>query len=123
LETSIILIEPRDAMTINFTFIFTSFLPGFEPSVIGGIKKTAHHLGKTSGKEGLKMNIFTDKGIYEVVYKGRHFSFLSFIRKDCICDVCYITLKNILTGEMFTFDKSGILGIREMSGALEASAG
>jgi len=68
------------------------------------------------------MNLFTDNGIYEVVYRGTHFSFLSFIRMDYICDVRYVTLKNILTGEMYTFDYSGIVGIREISCSIHAYA-
>ncbi len=68
------------------------------------------------------MNFFTESGVYEVVYRGTHFSFLNFIRMDSICDVRYVTLKNILTGEMYTFDYSGILGIREISGSIHAYA-
>jgi hypothetical protein len=67
------------------------------------------------------MNQFTENGIYEVVYRDTHFSFLQFIRTDIICDICYITWRNIITGEMFTFEESGIIGIREISGASEAS--
>ncbi|KKK37787.1 hypothetical protein WQ57_11455 [Mesobacillus campisalis] len=66
------------------------------------------------------MNLFSENGIYEVVYRGSHFSFLRFIRMDNICDVCYITLKNILTGEMFTFEQAGVLAIRETTGAIGA---
>ena len=71
------------------------------------------------GEEGSNMNLFTED---EVVYRGTHFSFLQFIRMDEICEVCYLTLKNILTGEMFTFEQAGIVGIREISGTVRASA-
>jgi hypothetical protein len=71
---------------------------------------------------GIEMNLFTENGVYEVVYRGTHFSFLRFIRMDYICDVRYVTLKNIMTGEMYTFDYAGILGIREISGSIQAYA-
>lgn len=68
------------------------------------------------------MNLFIETGIYEVVYRGTHFSFLRYIRMDYICDVRYVTLKNIMTGEMYTFDYEGILGIREISRSIQAYA-
>jgi hypothetical protein len=67
---------------------------------------------KTSWKEEIKMNGFTTKGFYELIYKNERFSFLQYIRKDIICDVCYITLKNVITGETLTFDQSEISGFQ-----------
>ncbi|HAQ08364.1 MAG TPA: hypothetical protein DCR24_12910 [Bacillus bacterium] len=66
------------------------------------------------------MNGYKKQGFYELIYKNQRFSFLQYIRKDIICDVSYITLKNVITGETLTFDKSEIRGFR-VSGA-EATA-
>jgi hypothetical protein len=63
-------------------------------------------------ERGVNMNGFTKTGFYELIYKNERFSFLQYIRKDVICDVCYITLKNVITGEMLTFDKSEIRGLQ-----------
>ncbi|WP_226642034.1 hypothetical protein [Mesobacillus subterraneus] len=57
------------------------------------------------------MNGFTKTGFYELIYKNERFSFLQYIRKDVICDVCYITLKNVITGETMTFDQSEVRGL------------
>ncbi len=54
------------------------------------------------------MNTFRDNGLYEIIYEKRNFTFLQFVRMDTICDICYVTLKNPVTGEMFSFDKSKI---------------
>lgn len=66
------------------------------------------------------MKSFTENGFYELTYKNERFSFLQYIRKDVICDVSYITLKNIITGETMTFEKSEIRGL-EIAGE-EANA-
>ncbi|MBT2684071.1 hypothetical protein [Bacillus sp. ISL-37] len=58
------------------------------------------------------MKGFTKTGFYELIYKNERFSFLQYIRKDVICDVCYITLKNVITGETMTFDKSEVRGLK-----------
>ncbi|MBT2677926.1 hypothetical protein J7E38_02880 [Bacillus sp. ISL-35] len=58
------------------------------------------------------MKGFTKTDFYELIYKNERLSFLQYIRKDIICDVCYITLKNVITGETMTFDKSEIRGLR-----------
>ncbi|PLR98801.1 hypothetical protein [Bacillus sp. T33-2] len=63
------------------------------------------------------MNIFRDNMFYKFTYKNKCFSFLQFIRMDMVCDVCYVTLKNVLTGEMFTFDQSEIDGVQEICAA------
>ncbi|WP_079509365.1 hypothetical protein [Mesobacillus jeotgali] len=67
------------------------------------------------------MNGFTNSDFYELIYKNERFSFLQYIRKDIICDVCYITLKNVITGETMTFDKSEIRGLRLASEEANAS--
>ena len=59
------------------------------------------------------MNGFKGNGLYEIKYRGSNFSFLEFIRMDRICNVCYLTLRNIITGEMYTFEESEITGIHE----------
>ncbi|RSD26184.1 hypothetical protein [Mesobacillus subterraneus] len=58
------------------------------------------------------MKVFSTEGFYELIYKNERFSFLQYIRKDIICDVCYITLKNVITGETMTFNQSEIRGLR-----------
>ena len=58
------------------------------------------------------MNGFSKTGFYELIYKNERFSFLQYIRKDVICDVCYITVKNVITGETMTFDKSEVRGLK-----------
>jgi hypothetical protein len=63
-------------------------------------------------ERGVNMNGFTKTGFYELIYKNEHFSFLQYIRNDEICDVCYITLKNVITGETMTFDKSEVRGLK-----------
>ena len=68
------------------------------------------------------MDILKGNGLYEIVYRGSNFSFLEFIRMDHICNVWYITLRNIVTGEMFTFDESGIMGIHEAGIESKAAA-
>ncbi|MBM4761959.1 hypothetical protein [Bacillus sp. B15-48] len=67
------------------------------------------------------MNLFTANEYYEVVYRDAHFSYMQFIRIDYICGTSYLTWKNMLTGEMYTLEESGHLGIRKLSGSSEAS--
>lgn len=67
------------------------------------------------------MNGFNKQGFYELIYKNQRFSFLHYIRKDVICDVCYITLKNVITGETLTFDKSEIRGLQVIGEEANAS--
>jgi hypothetical protein len=75
-------------------------------------KDTAKHQDENILERGINMNGFTKNGFYELVYNNERFSFLQYIRKDIICDVCYITLKNVITGETLTFDKSEIRGLQ-----------
>jgi hypothetical protein len=75
-------------------------------------KDTAKHQDENILERGVNMNGFTNTGFYELIYKNERFSFLQYIRKDVICDVCYITLKNVITGETMTFDKSEVRGLR-----------
>ncbi|AYA76567.1 hypothetical protein DOE78_14590 [Bacillus sp. Y1] len=49
-----------------------------------------------------------DNGYYELVYNNRQYNYLEFIRLDTICEISYITLKNILTGEFFTFEENKV---------------
>ncbi|WP_210365155.1 hypothetical protein [Bacillus sp. REN3] len=67
------------------------------------------------------MNGFTDERFYDLVYKGERYSYLQFVRKDFICDVCYVTFKNVITGEMLTFDQTEVLGFRASGDELNAS--
>lgn len=59
------------------------------------------------------MKLFTENGYYEVVYDNKCYQFLEFIRLDTICEKTYVTLKNVLTGELFTFDECKIVKIRK----------
>ncbi|WP_077213369.1 hypothetical protein [Bacillus dakarensis] len=59
------------------------------------------------------MKLFTENGYYEVVYENKSYEFLEFIRIDTICDKSYVTLKNVVTGEMFTFDQENIHKVRK----------
>lgn len=54
------------------------------------------------------MKLFTENGYYEVVYEQQVYSFLEFIRFDTIGEHTYVTLKNIITGEFFTFEEGKI---------------
>lgn len=55
---------------------------------------------------------FSNGRLLELVYDGRTYEFLEFIRIDRICENTYITLKNVITTEMFTFDEEKIRSIR-----------
>ncbi|MBP2239740.1 hypothetical protein J2Z40_000293 [Cytobacillus eiseniae] len=49
----------------------------------------------------------------EVVYEDETFEFLEFIRLDHICTITYITLMNVVTREIFTFEEEKIKTIRK----------
>jgi hypothetical protein len=57
------------------------------------------------------MDNFTDTRLLELVYDGQTYECLEFIRIDRICEITYITLKNVITTEMFTFDEKKIRSI------------
>lgn len=59
------------------------------------------------------MKLFAENGYYEVMYKNRCYPFLEFIRIDTICERTYVTLKNIITGEIFTFEEEKVTRIRK----------
>jgi argonaute-like protein implicated in RNA metabolism and viral defense len=61
------------------------------------------------------MNIFSSFNYYEVDYNNNLFKYLHYIRMDTICEVIYVTMKDELTGELLTFDHSGINWIRKMN--------
>ncbi|MBT2691208.1 hypothetical protein J7I93_24030 [Bacillus sp. ISL-47] len=60
------------------------------------------------------MNIIADNGFYEVEYDNEHYEHLEFVRIDHICEITYVTLKNILTGEVYTFDTERIKRFRKI---------
>ncbi|MEF7565383.1 hypothetical protein V4V35_20510 [Bacillus infantis] len=63
----------------------------------------------SSQKEGQHMNMIMDNGLLiEVIYKKKLYQYLEFIRLDNICQKTYVTCKNIVTGEMYTFDEEYI---------------
>lgn len=51
------------------------------------------------------MSVYNENGYYEVIYNNKQYEYLEFIRLDTICGISYITLKSILTGEMYTFEE------------------
>lgn len=57
------------------------------------------------------MKLFIENGYYEVVYDHHSYPNLEFIRLDEICERTYVTLKNVITGEFFTFDEQKIIKI------------
>lgn len=61
------------------------------------------------------MTIFSDSGFYEVDFNNSLFKHLQYIRMDTICEVLYVTMKDVLTGEILTFEQNGIKWIRKMS--------
>ncbi|KIY22652.1 hypothetical protein [Mesobacillus subterraneus] len=67
------------------------------------------------------MNDFTSSGYYELTHKNDRFSFLQFMREDVICDVCYITLKNVIAGETLTFEQSEVSGLKKAGEKANAS--
>lgn len=58
------------------------------------------------------MEYFTDYRLIEVVYEDTLFEHLEFMRIDHICEVCYITLKNVITSEIYTFEQNRIKSFR-----------
>lgn len=59
-------------------------------------------------KEGRAMNQSLEIGYYELVYENTKYKFLEFIRLDMICNQSYVTLKHVMTREMFTFEEARI---------------
>lgn len=58
------------------------------------------------------MEYYTDYRLIEVVYEDTLFEHLEFMRMDHICEVCYITLKNVITSEIYTFEQNKIKSFR-----------
>ncbi|MFE8699511.1 hypothetical protein ACFYKX_02615 [Cytobacillus sp. FJAT-54145] len=59
------------------------------------------------------MELFISSSYYEVVYENHCYKNLEFIRLDTICEKTYVTLKNVITGEMLTFEQACIRKIRK----------
>ncbi|MDZ5474496.1 hypothetical protein SM124_22735 [Bacillus sp. 31A1R] len=59
------------------------------------------------------MKLFAENGYYEVVYDNKYYENLEFIRLDTICNKTYVTLRNVVTREMYTFDHNQIKKIRK----------
>lgn len=59
------------------------------------------------------MNILYDNGLYELAYDDENYENLQFVRMDTICDVTYVTLKNVLTEEILTFEKEKIKDLKK----------
>ncbi|MEH7124254.1 hypothetical protein V7127_13605 [Bacillus sp. JJ1773] len=59
------------------------------------------------------MKYYSDYRLVELIYEDTLYEHLEFIRIDHICEVCYITLKNVITTEIFTFEQHQIKSIRK----------
>lgn len=59
------------------------------------------------------MKILMDKGCYELSYEHHFYDNLEFIRMDSICGNTYITMRNILTEEIITFEQDKIKMVRK----------
>lgn len=60
------------------------------------------------------MEILADNGFYEVEYGNDHYDHLEFVRIDQICEINYVTMKNSLTGEVYTFETDKIKQYRKI---------
>ncbi|WP_427036919.1 hypothetical protein [Cytobacillus pseudoceanisediminis] len=85
--------------------------------LIGGLKQAkrvvyylCHHLRK----KVIKMKIIGDNGFYEVEYDNEHYDNLEFVRIDQICEINYVTMKNTITGEVYTFEADKIRRFRKL---------
>ena len=67
------------------------------------------------------MKILADNGFYEVVYDKEHYDHLEFVRIDQICEINYITMKNSLTGEVYTFEADKIRQFRKIMKLMPAA--
>jgi|UPI00041849C5 hypothetical protein len=59
------------------------------------------------------MKTSMDNGFYELAYDQNRYENLQFLRLDKICNVNYVTLKNVLTGEIITFEEAKINWIKK----------
>jgi hypothetical protein len=59
------------------------------------------------------MNTIADYGLIEIEYNNQQYENMEFIRVDRIQNIMYVTLKHVLTGEMFTFEENKIQSIRK----------
>ncbi|MEW9111237.1 hypothetical protein ACQCT6_19915 [Cytobacillus gottheilii] len=59
------------------------------------------------------MNTIADIGLIEIEYNHQQYENMEFIRVDRIQNITYITLKHVLTGEMYTFEENKIQSIRK----------
>ncbi|MBN6886899.1 hypothetical protein ACUXCC_004211 [Cytobacillus horneckiae] len=60
------------------------------------------------------MKLMADNSFFEIVYDQQQFNYLEFIRIDYICDIVYMTFKNIFTSEMYTFEKEKISNLTKI---------
>ncbi|UII54308.1 hypothetical protein LS684_11480 [Cytobacillus spongiae] len=59
------------------------------------------------------MKIFTNQGLYKLKYEHQYYDHLEFLRLDHICKIGYVTLKNVLTGEIYTFEQDKIVYMKK----------
>ncbi|MEK5064102.1 hypothetical protein [Cytobacillus sp. FSL R5-0596] len=67
------------------------------------------------------MKILADNGFYEVEYDNEHYEYLELVRTDQICEINYITMKNSLTGEVYTFEADKIKQLRKLMKLMPAT--
>ncbi|OHX43918.1 hypothetical protein [Cytobacillus oceanisediminis] len=60
------------------------------------------------------MKIIADNGFYEVEYDNEYYDNLEFVRIDEICEINYVTMKNTITGEVYTFEADKIRRFRKL---------
>ncbi|HLO11849.1 MAG TPA: hypothetical protein VK190_06415 [Pseudoneobacillus sp.] len=65
------------------------------------------------------MVLLSNLGFYEMDFNNNIFKHLQYIRIDKICEEIYVTMKNVITGEILTFEHSGINWIRKMDFSFE----
>ncbi|PAE26376.1 MULTISPECIES: hypothetical protein [Bacillaceae] len=67
------------------------------------------------------MKILADNGFYEVEYDNEHYDYLELVRTDQICEINYVTMKNSLTGEVYTFEADKIKRLRKIMRLMPAT--
>lgn len=54
-----------------------------------------------------------DHGFYNIKYEEEQYENLQFLRIDKICEVSYVTFKNVLQEDIMTFETKKIRGVQK----------
>lgn len=54
-----------------------------------------------------------DHGFYNIKYEEEQYENLQFLRIDKICEVSYVTFKNVLQEDIMTFETKKISGVQK----------